>query len=237
MHNGDVMVAIPWLVSLCLCAIWAVRLRYNRRDGVREIAHCLLLAFARERTWLLRLPLSGLLARQFNASIALFWICGAGFAIFCTSLLRWAFTSKNTVSTGGQGAASKPNGFGSQEAGKHNGKPRLRPLMFPSKVQHTRTFPKKHSFNYSYLMVGLPVGSREKFGSLLSVDLESHDAGEKEASPAWLDVRSADHLARGDDPDGLKGKLNAYLKSIVSFQILSYCNILTFLTGSRSSRI
>ncbi|KAL8910450.1 MAG: hypothetical protein Q9171_004244 [Xanthocarpia ochracea] len=36
----------------------------------------------------------------------------------------------------------------------------MKPLLFPSKTSHTRLFPKKHSFTYSYLLVGIPVGWR-----------------------------------------------------------------------------
>nr|OQO23281.1 hypothetical protein B0A51_08897 [Rachicladosporium sp. CCFEE 5018] len=78
----------------------------------------------------------------------------------------------------------------------------LPPLLIPSKTTHTRLFPKKHSFEYSYLLVGVPVGSSGRLSNALSVD---------GSPPAWFDVRSADYLNRGDDHLGLADKLKSYL--------------------------
>jgi len=66
-------------------------------------------------------------------------------------------------------------------------------------------FPKKHSFSYSYLFVGIPVGWSGCCGSLLSAD-----ASKKRG---WLHVDPVDFLARGDGHLGLRGKLDAYLES------------------------
>ncbi len=91
----------------------------------------------------------------------------------------------------------------------------LKPLVFPSRTSHARFFPKKHSFSYSYLLVGVPVGLRGVVGPLLSVDEDnaSRDATSKRA--AWLSVRAEDHLHRGYDPRGLKGKLESFLTTQV----------------------
>ena len=92
---------------------------------------------------------------------------------------------------------------------------RLRPLLFPSRVSHTRMFPKMHSFSFSYLMVGIPVGWRGSIGTFLSADIKSLPWQGRTPLAAWFSVESANHLARGDSVHGLQGKLEEYLYSIV----------------------
>ena len=92
----------------------------------------------------------------------------------------------------------------------------LRPLVFPCRTTHTRFFPKKHSFSYSYLFVGIPVGWRGSVGSFFSADIKSLSLKDPRQSHGWLSVESTDYLNRGDDGDGLQGKLDAYLLSQVS---------------------
>jgi hypothetical protein len=95
-----------------------------------------------------------------------------------------------------------------------------KPMLFPCKTTHTRLFPKKHSFSYSYLYVGVPVGWRGSSGGLLSAD-EPKD--EKPWYMKWLSFRpgswfsvDGDHyLARGHVEGGLRGKLDAYIQSEV----------------------
>ena len=94
---------------------------------------------------------------------------------------------------------------------------RLRPMLFPSQVFHKRKFPKEHSFSYSYLMVGIPVGWRGSIGTLLSADIKSLPWQGEKPPAGWFTVESADHLARGDSLYGLRGKLEEYLASIVRF--------------------
>ncbi|MCJ1227340.1 hypothetical protein MMC12_003995 [Toensbergia leucococca] len=78
-------------------------------------------------------------------------------------------------------------------------------------------FPKKHSFSYSYLLVGIPVGWKGSVGSFLSADLESLSHGfgreHRKFPKTWLAVDAADYLNRGDGAVGLQGKLEEYLKS------------------------
>lgn len=91
----------------------------------------------------------------------------------------------------------------------------LKPLIFPCRTSHTRIFPKKHSFSYSYLYVGIPIGWRGSVGSLLSTDLISLPRKGRVPDKDWLSVESADHLSRGDNVHGLQGKLDEYLRSQV----------------------
>lgn len=78
----------------------------------------------------------------------------------------------------------------------------LPPLMITSRTTHSRLFPKKHAFSYSYLYVGVPVGTQGKINRLLSVDTQQ---------PAWFHVDSADYLERGHADQTLAAKLKSYL--------------------------
>ncbi|KAG7009101.1 hypothetical protein G7Y79_00003g009690 [Physcia stellaris] len=89
----------------------------------------------------------------------------------------------------------------------------LKALIFPSRTSHTRFFPKKHSFSYSYLLVGIPVGWRGSFRSLLSADLDSLQRDGLRRKRAWFSIEGADYLHRGYDARGLHGKLESYLKT------------------------
>lgn len=83
--------------------------------------------------------------------------------------------------------------------------PWTKPLILPCRTTHSRMFPKKHSFSYSYLFVGIPAGWSGCAGSLLSAD----GANKR----GWFHVDPADFLARGDGHLGLRGKLDMYLES------------------------
>ncbi|KAJ6443275.1 hypothetical protein O9K51_04454 [Purpureocillium lavendulum] len=84
-----------------------------------------------------------------------------------------------------------------------------RPYLIPSRTSHTRMFPKKHSFAYSYLITGVPVGYKGDANEVISVD-----AGEQSSlTRAWYHVDAADYLERGRGDLGLRGKLDNYLKS------------------------
>lgn len=92
----------------------------------------------------------------------------------------------------------------------------LKPLLFPCRTSHTRLFPQKHSFSYSYLLVGIPVGWRGWVSSILSADLKTLPWRGQKPKVGWFNVDSADYLARGDSMYGLRGKLDTYLESQVS---------------------
>ena len=91
----------------------------------------------------------------------------------------------------------------------------LKPFLFPSRTSHSRFFPKKHSFSYSYLLVGIPVGWRGSIGNMLSSDVEPSSLNSLDSRRTWFEVLSEDHLARGKEEKGLRGKLDAYLRSQV----------------------
>jgi len=97
-----------------------------------------------------------------------------------------------------------------------------KPMFFPCRTAHTRIFPTKHSFSYSYLLAGVPVGWEGSTGGMLSSDIENQPTSWyrrvfslKPYSP-WFTVDGDDYLERGHVNGGLKEKLQNYLHSQVS---------------------
>lgn len=93
-----------------------------------------------------------------------------------------------------------------------------RVLLFPCRTVHSRLFPQKHSFVYSYLTVGVPVGFKGGVGGLVSIV-----SGNKKQGllswlwpEAWFTVDARDYLQRGGAELGLRGKLDEYLRTQVS---------------------
>ena len=91
----------------------------------------------------------------------------------------------------------------------------LKPLLFPCRTAHTRLFPKKHSFSYSYLFVGVPVGWTGSVGSMLAADTDTSTGTGPRPKNALFRVEARDHLDRGNAHLGLHGKLRVYLESQV----------------------
>ncbi|QDS72229.1 hypothetical protein FKW77_005549 [Venturia effusa] len=87
---------------------------------------------------------------------------------------------------------------------KHNTKGD-HPWILPSRTTHTRMFPKKHSFAYSYLQVAVPVGFEGRCGSLISVGAVK--------KKGWLHVQGSDYLDRNSSETTLEGKLSEYLQT------------------------
>lgn len=90
----------------------------------------------------------------------------------------------------------------------------IEPLFFPCGTTHTRTFPEKHSFTYSYLLAGFKVGWQGSVGGLLSVDGQNCE-DIKDTAKDWFVVDAGDYLERGHGHLGLQGKLHKYLQSQV----------------------
>jgi len=101
---------------------------------------------------------------------------------------------------------------------KTNERP-LPPLLIPSRTTHSRIFPRKHSFSYSYFYVGVPVGWKGCVTSMLSADVELLDPNEQRYG--WFHINATDYLERGDKSLGLEGKLRRYLHGQVSTYLLS----------------
>jgi hypothetical protein len=86
-----------------------------------------------------------------------------------------------------------------------------KPMLWPSRTSHARFFPKTHSFSYSYLLVGIPIGWKGSAGGMVAAD----QALVQNASRSWYNVNAGDHLDRGYGHLGLDGKLKRYLESQV----------------------
>ena len=89
----------------------------------------------------------------------------------------------------------------------------LEPLLLPCQTTHIRLFPHKHSFSYSYLLAGIPIGWTGQAGKLLSSGGATGEAGDSGRKETWFNVVDQDYLRRGSHPQGLSGKLQEYLKT------------------------
>lgn len=88
-----------------------------------------------------------------------------------------------------------------------------KPLLFPCITTHTRLVPKMHSFVYSYLVVGVPVGWTGVCGGMISVAGEGPAVDRKREQKGWYHIDAGDYLERGNGHLGLRGKLDAHLLS------------------------
>jgi DUF1365 family protein len=91
----------------------------------------------------------------------------------------------------------------------------FQPRFLPCRTTHARLFPKTHSFFYSYLYAGIPIGRKDYFNTLPSADtipLNSAN-GNLKTCKAWFSVEGNDHLQRGSFTANLLQKLQCYLRS------------------------
>ncbi|KAG9516806.1 DUF1365-domain-containing protein, partial [Aureobasidium melanogenum] len=86
----------------------------------------------------------------------------------------------------------------------------LPPLLLPGRTTHSRMFPQKHSFSYSYFSVGVPVNFKGRAGSMLSSNLELWPPSQRRKG--WFDVNASDYLYRGGEERGLEARLRCYLR-------------------------
>ena len=95
----------------------------------------------------------------------------------------------------------------------------LPPLLIPSKTTHSRMFPQKHSFGYSYLFVGVPVGMAGRSSKALSVD---------GSPPSWFNIKASDYLFREMEELSIAEKLKLYLdKQGISERHYSFAYLVT----------
>lgn len=85
-------------------------------------------------------------------------------------------------------------------------------LLFPGRTSHARIYPQKHSFAYSYLTVGIPVGFEGNAGGMVSVETQGKPF---RVPKAWFTIDAGDYLERGKSELGLRGKLDEYLRTQV----------------------
>ena len=80
-------------------------------------------------------------------------------------------------------------------------------------------FPQKHSFEYSYLFVGVPVGMAGRTNKALSVD---------GSPPSWFNIKASEYLFRGTEELSLAEKLKIYLdKQGISERHYSFAYLVT----------
>jgi hypothetical protein len=97
-------------------------------------------------------------------------------------------------------------------------------LLFPCRTSHQRKFPQTHSFSYSYLTIGIPVGFEGNAGGMVSVGAK----GKRglflwlfSLPRGWFTIDAGDYLERGKAELGLREKLNEYLRTQVGVRFRS----------------
>ena len=87
----------------------------------------------------------------------------------------------------------------------------FKPLILPCQTSHVRLFPEKHSFTYSYLQVGVPVGWSGCVASMVATDLERRSGKQRFPWSGLFRVDAADHLHRSAESLDLRAKLDIYI--------------------------
>lgn len=185
---------------------WSIRLKHDSR-GVKDEFGWILACFF----WSQRYELFWERSVLLRAVFALFFLSASFY-------LSGPFSYRDSISHAGGAETKIVNTTRTRVERSHTPPPQLlKPLLFPCRTTHTRLFPKKHSFSYSYLCVGIPIGWQGSLNGFLSVDFGGHLTGKayQEWWPSWFSIMSSDYLNRGSHAAGLKGKLDDYLESQV----------------------
>lgn len=99
-----------------------------------------------------------------------------------------------------------------------------KPYLIPARTTHTRLVPRRHSFAYSYLLVGVPVSWEGSANGMISVN-GSKRKGAFGSAPAWYNVESVEYLERGAAHLGLRSRLDNFLRSQVRQVPISDVNL------------
>ena len=177
-----------------VCLSWLVRLATDRRGVLIDCLAISLITGLRHRGSILDTAASQLPAGTLRTS---FYLLVLSSVIFAAS---HAILDRSIWRKDKHAANREPSG--------------LKPMLFPSRTTHTRLFPKVHSFSYSYLYAGIPIGWTGSAGTLLSADpmIGSKTVETRSVERTWFNVEGQDYLQRGHHPDGLAGKLKDYLR-------------------------
>ena len=100
------------------------------------------------------------------------------------------------------------SGIKTVESTSNHGVEILQTQIIRCKISHSRLFPVKHQFTYSYLSVGMPVRTPNS-NWLLSIDVQNW------WRRGWLHVTGNDHLHRLSHETTVLDKLNHYLRQQV----------------------
>lgn len=191
------------LINICGSLPWAVRFYFDAEAACSDVKWIIVFGL-----WANRAPLRELVIQQTAlVDSSLFLVLAVALLGF---LVLYFYQSESQDGSLTEDAPVSPSGF-------------LQPLIFPSRTTHQRFSPKRHSFSYSYLLVGIPIGFRGAIKSFLSVD-------EKRVLQwwprTWFSVHAGDYLNRGDDDRGLKGKLQSFLMYQVRMRAQAPRNVL-----------
>ena len=83
--------------------------------------------------------------------------------------------------------------------------------IFPCRTTHARTFPKRHTFQYSYLQCGFPIVPDGTTPDRIDFGL----GNDRKLGSWWLHIKADDYLERGNGALGFYGKLQSYLREQV----------------------
>jgi DUF1365 family protein len=178
-------------LSLTVIGCWVLRFIHDRTKAYKD-ARAVLVALCILNRAALLCQIRDLASRWHIHASQIAWSCGLALVSWCVWQMMREAQSAPSVET------------------EHKEMKFLKPCVFPCRTTHSRLFPTKHSFSYSYLYVGIPVGWRGQAGNMLSAD---SDLGGSNTSKTWFGVVAEDYLERGVHDRGLQGKLQDYLIS------------------------
>jgi DUF1365 family protein len=180
---------------------WAVRFAYDRSKAYKD-ARAVFVVFCILQRSALACYLGSLTSRLHVRGSHVAWACGLMVVTWCT----WRILQKTNI------ISEKDTMV-------------LKPCMIPCRTTHSRLLPTKHSFSYSYLYVGIPVGWAGQVGTILSAD---SDLDKLNTRKTWFSVAAEDYLERGVHELGFKGKLQDYLKTQgISPDVYPYAYLVT----------
>lgn len=125
-----------------------------------------------------------------------------------TAYLPWVIISIGLIIFAGSTSIALRR-FGSPEANPpKEDRLRLEPIFFYYRINHTHLFPRRHSFAYSVLEVGIPLSFKGSIGRLFSFNRSNC------RSDKWtiFGVDSRDYLRCGNET--LEDKMGAFLGEI-----------------------
>lgn len=144
-----------------------------------------------------------------SSELSWLWQDESRFYLFSLGLLGGCAVLASTILNCGRlleptAPSSSPNAPAAETS--KISKPLLPPLLLPSRTTHSRIFPKKHSFSYSYLYAGVPITPNTQTSA------KSHNpALSTDDNQGWFQIHGADYLHRGQG--SLRQKLHAFLES------------------------
>ncbi len=215
-----------YLAASVFAGAWYTRYRYDRPGAATDLIFFILIWIGAFRSDSQQSPRNLQWRSHFllEGHFCLQCVCCVGLSFFNIYMLSQIYKRCQENKIDLKESETKTKKLQRDHNGRYTGQnplSPLKPIFFPCRTSHTRLFPQVHSFSYSYLFVGIPVGWRGRISSLLNIDLKSMPSRGRKPRIGWFSVDSADYLARGDSIHGLRGKLDTYLESQVSASCMS----------------